>query len=415
VNPAWENRQRIPLINGGPLENRMSEKDVIPWLVLNRFGVENLRGWTLLWKKFGSAERIFDSDWDEFKSAGLTRSSFQKMKKLLPVYRQEAEREVELSTAASVSIITPQDERYPALLKYIYDPPFVLYCKGHPEVLAGRKTVAIVGSRMASIYGRNAARKIGRDLADQGILVVSGGAAGIDTEAHLGALEAGMSAAVLGSGIDVVYPKENAGLFGRIAENGVVVSEFPFGTPPDRYNFPRRNRLISGLSYGVVVVEAAKRSGSLITANFAMEQGRDVFAVPGEIGAHFSEGTNNLIKQGGKLVEGALDILEALVFEKLRPADSPPFDPASPEPVSPEPASPAQEKKKKQSEDQAGDLTELEKAVLSVLDAGLKPVDFILEKMTEAGYPVKDVESGLLTLELKGLVRQAIGKRFERT
>jgi DNA processing protein len=254
---------------------------------------------------------------------------------------------------------------------------------------------------MASVYGRNAARTIARDLAAQGLLVVSGGAAGIDTEAHLGALDAGSTAAVLGSGIDVVYPRENAGLFDRIRGRGVLVSEFPFGTGPDRYNFPRRNRLISGLSFGVVVVEAAKRSGSLITANFAMEQGRDVFAVPGEIGAHFSEGTNNLIKQGGRLVDSALDILEALEFERPRPAEAPPAPPPSGQ--TPGETRPAAE-----------GLSDVEEAVLAFLGDDVRTVDAVLNGLAAGGFQVKDVESALLMLELKDRVRQEIGKRFKR-
>ena len=396
-------------------------KDIIPWLVLNRFSMDNLRGWTQLWKKFGSTERIFNSGWDEFRSVGMTRPSFQKFTRLLPAYREEAEKEAELFAGKGVGVVTLEDERYPELLRYIYDPPFVLYYKGDIGVFSRLKAIAVVGSRMASIYGRNSARKIARDLAAQGLLVVSGGAAGIDTEAHLGALDAGLTAAVLGSGIDVVYPRENGGLFDRISGRGAVVSEFPMGTAPDRYNFPRRNRLISGFSYGVVVVEAAKRSGSLITANFAMEQNRDVFAVPGEIGAHFSEGTNNLIKQGGRLVDSALDILEALEFERPRPADAPsgqqsPADPSTTEPSLTEPSSTGSPdgKTDKNAPDGLAALSPVESAVMDFLDDGVRTVDTILAEMTAAGYQVKDVESALLMLELKDLIRQEIGKRFKK-
>jgi len=202
-----------------------------------------------------------------------------------------------------------EDKEYPEMLRTIPDPPYLIYYRGDLNTL-NQFCLAVVGSRRATSYGRTQAFRFGRELAGQGMAVVSGMARGIDTEAHQGALEAGgKTAAVLGSGIDVIYPRENRQLYGRIAENGIVVSEFAPGTQPEPGNFPARNRTISGLSRGVLVVEAKQRSGALITADFALEQGRDVFAIPGPINSQNSAGTNNLIKQGACLVDSLEDIL----------------------------------------------------------------------------------------------------------
>ncbi len=211
--------------------------------------------------------------------------------------------------AAGTKIACVEDADYPSLLAKIHDPPYIFYYQGELEILRGL-CIAIVGSRKASNYGRTQSRRFGREMAQEGIVVVSGMARGIDTEAHRGALEVGgKTVAVLGSGLEIVYPPENDGLLKEIAKQGVVISEFPPHTHPEPGNFPIRNRLISGLSRGVLVVEAQKRSGALITVDFALEQGRDVFALPGPINSINSEGTNNLIKQGACLVTEILDIL----------------------------------------------------------------------------------------------------------
>lgn len=207
-------------------------------------------------------------------------------------------------------VVVLGDEEYPPLLREIADPPLALHFRGEVSLLM-RPALAIVGSRRASPYGVNAASQLAREIAGAGIVIVSGGARGIDAAAHHAALEAGgATIAVLGTGIDVVYPKSNRGLFRRIEERGLIVSEFPPGTPPKPENFPMRNRVISGLARGAVIVEATGRSGSLITARMAAEQGRDVFAVPGSIFSAKSEGTHRLIQYGAKLVHGANDVLE---------------------------------------------------------------------------------------------------------
>lgn len=210
-------------------------------------------------------------------------------------------------------IITIEDDDYPPMLRVIGQAPFILFYRGCPEVLR-QLCLAIVGSRKASAYGKKIARELARDLAAAGVVVVSGLARGIDSEAHQGAIDgSGATIAVLGSGIDVVYPPENHKLYEKILEQGAIVSEFLPGSHPEANNFPRRNRIISGLSSGVLVVEARQKSGALITADFALEQGRDVFAVPGPVSSESSKGTNNLIKQGAKLVSTAEDILEEYV------------------------------------------------------------------------------------------------------
>jgi DNA processing protein len=209
-----------------------------------------------------------------------------------------------------------KDEAYPTNLRYIYDPPLKLYVKGKiiPE---DNIAIAIVGSRRATYYGLKNAEDLSFELAAVGITIISGLARGIDSAAHRGALKAkGRTIAVLGSGLNVVYPEENKALAEEISCSGAVVSEFPLDAPPHSQNFPRRNRIISGLALGIVVVEAAKRSGALITANFALEQGREVFALPGKIDSFTSQGAHNLIKQGAKLVESTEDIIEEL--EPLR-------------------------------------------------------------------------------------------------
>lgn len=212
-------------------------------------------------------------------------------------------------------IVTIDDDDYPPMLRAIEQAPYVLFYRGRLEALR-QLCFAVVGSRRASPYGRKIARELARDLAAEGVVVVSGLARGIDSEAHQGAVDAGgATVAVMGSGVDVVYPTENRRLYEKIQEMGAIVSEFVPGSYPEAHHFPRRNRIISGLSRGVVVVEARQKSGALITADFALEQGRDVFAVPGPVSSETSRGTNNLIKQGAKLVSSAQDILEEYTIQ----------------------------------------------------------------------------------------------------
>jgi DNA processing protein len=224
--------------------------------------------------------------------------------------RRRAEAELKRSEANGVQLVGLDDVDYPVLLAHTYDPPPVLWVRGTLDPHEGERSVAVVGSRKASAAGRTLTRGLGRDLARAGFTVVSGLARGIDTAAHEGALDAqGRTVAVLGSGLDCVYPRENALLAGRIAEKGAIVSEFPLGTTPFPGNFPRRNRVIAGWAVGVVVAEATAKSGALGTARHAREAGRDVMAVPGHPTAEGSAGTNSLLKDGAVLVRSAEDVL----------------------------------------------------------------------------------------------------------
>lgn len=295
--------------------------------------------------------------------------------------------------------IIPGDKEYPANLRNIYDPPKALYVKGGFDE-RDAVAVAIVGSRRASPYGIEMAEKFGYGLASRGITVVSGMAIGVDSAAHRGALRAkGRTIAVMGSGHGNVYPPQNLGLYENIAATGAVVTEYEDGMAPLAYNFPQRNRIISGLSLGVVVVEAARNSGALITANFAAEQGRTVFAVPGKASSHTSAGTNELIKDGAALVQSAEDVIEELSIKEIKPAEG-------------------------ESRDGAGgkiarmtkayvynSLTEGERKVYKVLSDEPSYIDDI---MGRAGMNIQKISKVLLALELKGLIKEMPGKQFIR-
>jgi DNA processing protein len=296
--------------------------------------------------------------------------------------------ELRRAERALVRIVTLEDVGYPGQLRTIADPPPVLYVRGTLEGL--EPAVAIVGSRRASAYGLQCAERLAADLAVRGVTVISGLAIGIDGAAHRGALRAGgRTLAVLGSGLSHLYPPEHEDLAKQIVERGAVVSEYPMETQPWPPNFPRRNRIISGLSLGVVVVEAAQRSGALITAGCALEQGREVFAVPGPMSAVTSQGTHQMLKEGARLVTSVDDILEELRLVPL--------------PISSDAA-----------EGSATDvrLPELEQAVFACVDGGeSSDIDAIASR---SGLAMPAVSSALLHLELKRLVRQLPGKRFIR-
>lgn len=265
-----------------------------------------------LLKFFGSAEKIWSAAPEELKdSCCLDKLALDNL--LAVRAKPLPEGEWEKLQKQGIRLLTLSDDDYPLSLLQMPDPPPLLYVKGEiPEAPA----LAIVGSRKATFYGLGAAEQLAHDLAAQGVTVVSGMARGIDTAAHKGALKAGKTIAVLGCGLDICYPPENKALYRLISEQGGIISEFPLGTKPDRGNFPRRNRIISGLAAGVLLVEAAEKSGSLITADYALEQGKEVFAVPGMITSRQSYGTNRLIQEGAKLVQKAEDILNELGIKK---------------------------------------------------------------------------------------------------
>ena len=299
--------------------------------------------------------------------------------------------ELKRITEFGCHVLVSSDENYPALLREIYDPPLVLYIKG--ELTAKDKNaVAMVGSRQTTHYGIETARKLAYQLAYVGVTVVSGGARGIDTAAHQGALSAkGRTIAVLGTGINLISPTENAELFQRISENGAVITQFPFNRPADKQSFPIRNRIVAGMTLGTVVVEANTTSCALITANMAVEAGRQVFAVPGRIDSPRSKGCHDLIKKGAKLCEGAEDILSE--FEYLFPTSN---RPASPGETGVLPAL---------------ELGENERLVYDSLSREEASIDEVIRK---CGLPSSAVSVALLGLEMKRIVKQLPGKMFVR-
>jgi len=285
------------------------------------------------------------------------------------------------------AVVTLSDPEYPQALLETADPPALLYVVGRVDLL-GAPSLAIVGSRNATVSGIETARSFARTLSEGGLTIVSGLAAGIDGAAHEGALAGiGRTIAVIGTGADIVYPARHRDLAHRIAEHGTIVSEFPLGTRPANSNFPRRNRIISALSRGVLVVEAALRSGSLVTARFAGEQGREVFAIPGSIHSSLSKGCHALIKQGAKLVESAADVLEELRWTPAINAGSPAGTPAP---------------------DTAPDA---DNPILLALGFDPCDVDVIANR---AGMPVEAVTAKLLELELLGVVAALPGGRYQR-
>jgi DNA processing protein len=304
-------------------------------------------------------------------------------------------------------VVCFQDPSYPARLKEIFDPPILLYAMGNVDLLQTH-SVAVVGTRRPTPYGQAVAQKISREVAEAGLTVVSGLARGIDTFAHRGALEAaGGTIAVLGSGVNVVYPRENEKLAAEICKRGLLISEFPMGTTAFPQNFPLRNRTISGVSYGVLVVEGAQYSGSLITARLALEQGREVFAIPGNIVSKQSWGPNLLIKDGAKLVQDANDIIEELpaaVRQELsrRPQHRERAGAGRDETFAPGQASLRLES-----------TSPLGQKVLSILRVDLSQhIDEIIRGCAEAS--ASEILSVLSELELYGAVKQLPGKQFVR-
>jgi DNA processing protein len=300
-------------------------------------------------------------------------------------WRQFAEQELEKAKQDGVSIITADSPDYPERLRNTPDPPLFLYVKGN---LDQGDSIAVVGTRKPTAYGMSVAKRIAAELAEAGLTIVSGLARGIDTQAHRGALKAkGRTIAVLGSGIDVAYPPENRELMREITQAGAVVSENPFGTQPEAGYFPARNRIISGLSRGTVIVEAAVDSGSLITAQYALEQNRKLFAIPGNIASPNSRGTHSLIRQGALLVEGGSDILRELGV-----------------------ATSCGERKQVRRSLPVLDTDE--QAVLRCIQNDPKHIDRI---MKESGLTAGKLSAVLITLELKGLVSQVPGKQYVRS
>jgi DNA processing protein len=349
---------------------------------------------------FGGLDRLWAASVSELQqAAGLSRPFAER----LAAARQDDarfERELALAERCGVAILTLADAAYPARLRTIPDPPLALYVRG-ALAAADEAAVAVVGARRASLYGLQCADRLSQDLALRGLTVVSGLAVGIDGAAHRGALRAGgRTLAVLGSGLARVYPPAHERLAEQVAGQGAVLSEYPLEAEPFPGHFPQRNRLISGLSLGVVVVEASARSGALITADCALEQGREVFAVPGPMTSATSEGTHRLLKQGARLVTSVEDILEELRL----------WSPAG---TSRGATSRARPSGRVEGTDAPHVLPEPARRILACVREG-EPQD-IDTIVSRSGLPTSAVSSALLQLELQRLVQQLPGKQFVRS
>lgn len=338
--------------------------------------------------RFGAVNAVFRAARAEFEGLRVDEAAVEAIVSGEAI--DQAGRELEKIGRKGYTLLTLDSPGYPGYLREIFDPPFVLYVEGDAETLRN-PAVAVVGARRPTPYGRAVAEKLAGDLAGRGCVVVSGLAAGIDACAHRGALRKGRTVAVLGSGLDVPYPRENRGLHREIAGRGAVVSEFPLGTAPFAENFPVRNRIISGLAVGLVVVEAARKSGSLITAKLALAQDREVMAVPGNVTSELSAGPNGLIKDGARPVASWEDVAEGL-----------------PSPWREELLARQGEKE----ENSGAFLSPDERRVLDELpvDAAL-PLDELAER---TGLSVSGLLALLLGLELKGAVVQRPGTEFQR-
>ncbi len=358
----------------------MKSRDLYHWVALSMApGVGSIL-FKRLTQAFGTPEAVFQaSSKDLERVEGIGPKVLESLKRL--GWKGQVEKELRSAEKIGARLVTWDDDEYPPNLKQIYDPPPILYVLGSLKP-QDRRAVAVVGSRYPTAYGLMFAQRIAMGLSQQGITVVSGLARGVDSSAHRGALTAGgRTIGVLGCGIDIFYPPENRRLYGEVEAQGALITEFPLGTPPDSDHFPIRNRVISGISLGVVVVEATLRSGSLITARFALDQGREVFAVPGNADSARSAGANRLIREGAKLVTRAEDILEEISIP-LRAEEEPPPQPK---------------------------LSEEEARIFSILGPQATHIDQVI---AGSGLSSAQVSAALLSLELAGHVKQLPGMRF---
>jgi DNA processing protein len=372
---------------------------MIDWIALNMTPGVGPRAATKLLERFGSADAVFHARRGELESLRLQPETVDSIIK--NEFREKAVTELERVKELGGDVLILDDGSYPSLLREIDDPPPVLYVKGDWQACFDQPAVAIVGSRMCSTYGENASEMLSRDLASRGICIISGLARGIDAAAHKGAMRGqGKTIAVLGTGLDAVYPRENTGLTREIlASGGCLVTQFPLGTPPLKDNFPYRNRIISGLSFGVLIVEASERSGSLITARLAAEQNREVMAVPGNITSGNSFGTNYLIKSGAKLVQQWQDVVSELPSE-IAAAILPPKIEEKAEDAS------------RQPEVIPADMTDHEQKVWVLLTPDEPThIDILLET---SGLSFGDLNSALVGLDIRDLIRVLPGKHYAR-
>lgn len=364
---------------------------LLPWVWFSQLkGIPPRKRWELL-RCFSDPVNLWHASAEELQSTGIV-NAYGIGEIIGKRAREEAERNLENARRQRISVVRYIDPQYPTHLKDIYNPPVILYVKG--KLNGNERCMAVVGSRKATEYGLSIAESIAYELSLRGITIVSGMARGVDSRAHNGALRAGGGTiAILGCGLDIVYPRENERLMEEIALSGAVVSEFAPGTPPKPAHFPMRNRIISGMSMGVAVIEAGERSGSLITADFALEQGREVFAVPGNINSTHSAGTNRLIREGAKIVTEIDDILEELkIFTDVNNNNKQQYNKAFPA----------------KSAIPAG-LDEDEQRIFKCLTDGDLHIDIISSR---CNLSIQHVNATLIMLELKGLVKQQPGKIF---
>ena len=371
--------------------------DLADWIALNMIRGIGPRTANQLLERFGAPAQVFSASRLALQKEGLKPETIAELHD--SAILDKANAEIERLEKLGAYIITLEDEDYPDLLREIHDPPIALYVRGDLKQACERPALAVVGSRRCSTYGVNVAESLSRDLAAHGLTIVSGLARGIDAGSHRGALEAGgLTIAVVGTGLETTYPKEHKKLEEQIIAHGAVVSEFPLGTPPLPQNFPYRNRILSGLCFGVLIIEASEHSGSLITARLAYEQGREVFAVPGNITSQTSFGPNFLIKDGAKLVQIWRDVVEELpreVKEKLFGIERPTSDSG---------------KSNVQPIFEAVDLSDSERKVLGILSADVPAhVDQLL---ISSEMNSSELMNALLGLEMKDRIRQLPGKSF---
>jgi DNA processing protein len=354
--------------------------DIKYWVSFNLIPGIGTTKFSLLENYFGSLEQAWHAAPSALRTAGLDSRTVEEVTSTRSTISPDAE--LEKLERHGIRAFTWNDDAYPYRLKEIYDRPPVLYVKGRllPQ---DDCSISVVGSRRATIYGRQVTEELCRNLAANGVTITSGLARGIDSVAHRASLDAGgRTIAVFGCGLDIIYPADHLRLAQRIIEQGALVSEYPLGTRPRAGNFPRRNRIMSGISLGVLVIEAAKRSGALITAHLALEQNREVFAVPGSILSPMSTGTNNLIQEGAKLVRNFSDILEELnlsiVTREPQPKESVP-------------------------------VTDTESMLLHHISREATHIDDICRK---SGLPIAMVNSMLAMMELRGMVKQVGGMNY---
>jgi DNA processing protein len=373
---------------------------MISWIALNMTPGVGPRAATKLLERFGSAEAVFQARRTELESLRMRPETIESIIKR--EFEDKAGEELERVKGLGGDILILDDGSYPSYLREIADPPITLYVRGDWQGCFEQPGVAVIGSRMCSTYGENAAEMLSRDLASRGICIISGLARGIDTAAHRGAMRGGgKTIAVMGTGIDAVYPKENTRLVREILDSGgAVVSQFPLGTPPLKDNFPYRNRIISGLSLGVLIVEATERSGSLITARLATEQNREVMAVPGNITSRNSFGTNYLIKAGAKLVQQWQDVVAELPSDVAASILPPKIEETN------------GRSGKAQADALPADLNDNERKIWHQLSAD-EPVHIDV-LLVSSGLSFGDLNAALVGLDIRDLIRVLPGKHYAR-